>query len=405
MAGNQGGYTRVLTGEILEDNGDGTFLVDIDGDGVGVTVARAPVVQVGQPGTVLDLDGAQVLIGPRAGDDQPGDALSGLGSFETWRVLFPTTSGQTPAGWQLLYGLTIPPQCAPYTAWTADGVFSAAIGVPAVVNGSTMLTTENALIAPAPSYNLKVTGTYKPLVSQAGNRVRVRVWWGTTDAGASPVSFGLKTTVVDTVLPAGTDEVSWEVTAPMPVGAYIYARLALEVVGKAASPVAGDVAFDGVRASWLESGRADTPWLPWTPVLSAATTNPNIGTAGSGATALGRYTRNGTTVVGWGSIDAGTSGVAVGSGVYGFSLPVAPQAESNIVVPFIIGVSATDIRGGFGRQVVGSPTINRMYVADPAGYAAGVMTTVAHVRLQVNNSGAWFLRWSFAYEAALPAPV
>jgi hypothetical protein len=65
-------------------------------------------------------------------------------------------------------------------------------------------------------------------------------------------------------------------------------------------------------------------WVPWTPVVTAATTNPNIG-AGP---ASGRYTRIGSLVVASFSIAWKNPGVSPGNGVYQISLPVAGQLNA-----------------------------------------------------------------------------
>lgn len=80
-------------------------------------------------------------------------------------------------------------------------------------------------------------------------------------------------------------------------------------------------------------GIADTSLLAtqpsysaWTPALTAATTNPTLGT---GSSAQGRYYQSGKHVVAYGSINFGTSGVAEGSGNYIISLPVAMRTPVN----------------------------------------------------------------------------
>jgi hypothetical protein len=62
----------------------------------------------------------------------------------------------------------------------------------------------------------------------------------------------------------------------------------------------------------------------YTPVLTAATTNPTLGT---GSSVAGEFERFGDWVVGAVEIVWGTSGVAAGSGFYEISLPVAMVAS------------------------------------------------------------------------------
>lgn len=62
-----------------------------------------------------------------------------------------------------------------------------------------------------------------------------------------------------------------------------------------------------------------TPWTTYTPTLTAATTNPTLGT---GSTATGRYTQIGKLVTCYFEIVFGSSGVNAGSGEYRVSVPV-----------------------------------------------------------------------------------
>lgn len=61
-----------------------------------------------------------------------------------------------------------------------------------------------------------------------------------------------------------------------------------------------------------------SPWRSYTPVLTAVTTNPSLGTG----VALGAYQQSGKTVVYQGQIPFG-SGMSAGSGVYDVSVPAA----------------------------------------------------------------------------------
>ena len=72
-------------------------------------------------------------------------------------------------------------------------------------------------------------------------------------------------------------------------------------------------------------------WSTYTPVLTAATTNPTLGT---GSFQGGRYTRIGRTIIGWAYIAFGNSGTAAGSGEYRVSLPVTSNVwqSNNIVI-------------------------------------------------------------------------
>lgn len=56
----------------------------------------------------------------------------------------------------------------------------------------------------------------------------------------------------------------------------------------------------------------------YTPVLTAVTTNPNLGSTG---TALGFWQRNGHLITGWARFTFGGTGISAGSGIYRVSLP------------------------------------------------------------------------------------
>lgn len=70
-------------------------------------------------------------------------------------------------------------------------------------------------------------------------------------------------------------------------------------------------------------GSGTGAWNSYTPALTAATTNPTLGT---GASATGTYIQIGKTVHFRAVIKFGTSGVAAGSGTYQISLPVTAAA-------------------------------------------------------------------------------
>lgn len=66
------------------------------------------------------------------------------------------------------------------------------------------------------------------------------------------------------------------------------------------------------------------PWQDYTPVLTATTTNPTLGT---GSIAVARYTRRYGVVHYQGLIQFGTSGAAAGTGDYRISLPVTANTS------------------------------------------------------------------------------
>lgn len=67
-------------------------------------------------------------------------------------------------------------------------------------------------------------------------------------------------------------------------------------------------------------------WTSWTPTLTAASTNPSLGTGSS----LGVYSRIGKTVYYRGRVLFG-SGATFGSGTYSISLPVASSGSTLLV--------------------------------------------------------------------------
>ena len=69
-------------------------------------------------------------------------------------------------------------------------------------------------------------------------------------------------------------------------------------------------------------------WESFTPALTAATTNPTLGTGGSTA---GRYGRIQKVVVGIGLVSFGTAGTAAGSGLYYVSLPITARFAGEVI--------------------------------------------------------------------------
>jgi len=59
-------------------------------------------------------------------------------------------------------------------------------------------------------------------------------------------------------------------------------------------------------------------WTDYTPVLTAVTTNPTIGTGGY---QLGRYMKIGRMVIGKTKVQFGSAGSNAGSGIYSISMP------------------------------------------------------------------------------------
>lgn len=107
---------------------------------------------------------------------------------------------------------------------------------------------------------------------------------------------------------------------------------------------------------------ASEPWTIYTPILTATTTNPTLGTGGI-FVQEGRFIQYGKMVSGSIKLAFGNSGATAGSGTYRISLPVAPlQSTATATVighGFIFDSSAADMRvayiqtfSGLGSQVV-----------------------------------------------------
>lgn len=144
----------------------------------------------------------------------------------------------------------------------------------------------------------------------------------------------------------------------------------------------------------LDSGSSDPTFSDWTPVLTAVTTNPTLGT---GSEAYGRYTQHGKLVVARGHIKFGTSGTNAGSGAYRISLPVPAASPAGSVGVYGHGYLYDDSAGTLKQHTLGFVTTTTMqFVIDgTAGSTSPVDNTVPW---------AWgasdYLLFSMEYEAA-----
>ena len=102
------------------------------------------------------------------------------------------------------------------------------------------------------------------------------------------------------------------------------------------------------------------PWQAYTPVLTAVTTNPTLGT---GSTVTARYQRQYGLVTYQGFILFGTAGTAAGSGAYRISLPVT--AQTGIHKRRMSIVNAYDASAGhhciMSAQLVTSTTMEAIF--------------------------------------------
>jgi hypothetical protein len=138
------------------------------------------------------------------------------------------------------------------------------------------------------------------------------------------------------------------------------------------------------------------PWTAYTPVLTATTTNPTLGT---GSSQLGRYVAAGKWITYQYRITFGTSGTAAGSGTYLISLPVAPATPvSNAYVGtgFCFDSSANGM-GPVWLQVNG--VASTLVMQFPATWPGGTLTSVNHVNLYP-WAASDFITGTVTYEAA-----
>jgi len=131
-------------------------------------------------------------------------------------------------------------------------------------------------------------------------------------------------------------------------------------------------------------------WTDYTPVLTAVTTNPTLGTGGS---ATGRSTRIGNTIIGNCRIIFGTSGMTPGVGIWRITLPVPAVAAATFAGNVRIRAAGLYTRGQVLTQ--GTDFGIRYYLA---------AVNSAMYDVQHNTPGAWtnndeFMA-VFTYEAA-----
>lgn len=147
----------------------------------------------------------------------------------------------------------------------------------------------------------------------------------------------------------------------------------------------------------LKSGRASdvaasvAPWSSYTPVLSAVTTNPGLGT---GPVQVGKFKVVDKVCTGWANITAGTGTVTPGSGTYRMSLPVTPVGATYVSGTAVLfdASSSTRYVGALQIDVAGALTFAVMTfdtMTSEWGSAGGPII--------INTSD--FIRVSFCYEA------
>jgi hypothetical protein len=105
---------------------------------------------------------------------------------------------------------------------------------------------------------------------------------------------------------------------------------------------------DAGAESALPGAGSGMTYTGYTPALTAATTNPTLG---SGSSAAGRYTQNGKLVHAYGAVTFGTSGTNAGSGNYAISLPVTMRTPVTLDGNVLGHGYVYDSSGGIVRHV------------------------------------------------------
>lgn len=103
-------------------------------------------------------------------------------------------------------------------------------------------------------------------------------------------------------------------------------------------------------------GKLGAAWTAWTPVLTASTTNPNLGSTG---TSTGTYIKIGKTVFWSACFQAGGTGISAGSGTYKITMPTTPKANA---AGFSITGYGWSFNGNFHVLLVEGT--NRIFCAD-----------------------------------------
>lgn len=157
------------------------------------------------------------------------------------------------------------------------------------------------------------------------------------------------------------------------------------------APAVGDLitaAYGTEVAGWSQA------WTSWSPALTATTTSPTLGTAG---TTTGKYLQIGKLIVGWGEVDFGTAATAAGTGTYLLSVPVTGAAifQRRVTGGDILMKCAGVLTRGWLEWNT-STTVSLVYSSVLIG---GARTAAAN-----NLPGAWTandrLEYTFNYEAA-----
>lgn len=133
-------------------------------------------------------------------------------------------------------------------------------------------------------------------------------------------------------------------------------------------------------------------WQPWTPTLTATTTNP------SGWTGTGRWYQVGSLVVCRFKLTAQT-GMTAGSGAYRIGLPVTAASGQTAGIGTLLLFDASASAVLLAEAYPADPTY--VTLAYPATYG-GTLTAVGAAAPWAWTTGD-YIRGTLTYEAALPA--
>ena len=153
------------------------------------------------------------------------------------------------------------------------------------------------------------------------------------------------------------------------------------------------------RLDRLERRTPSGVWRDYNAALTAAVTNPNIGSTG---VALGRYTRSYDTVTAWGSVTFGGAGISAGSGNYQISVPFPRTAEyvgTNLINGTVSVFNGAGTRGYFPGAIMSAST-SYFLIGYPAAWPTGANTIVGAAIPWAWTTATAQIAWFVEYEAA-----